>query len=516
MNIRTKLTIIILTSLLATISALVISYITTNSVTHSIKAEKTAFKIEKNITQLLILSQEYVIYPNERNLTQWQSIYDSLEDIIDFSEPHTPDEKILLANIKKHLTTLKQLFEELIKNIHMSRSNTKYNLNQLNSLKEALTGRLLVESQTIIDKSFQFSNIQFKRISSNLTQANWMSAAFIVFLSLTIVFVALLIRKSIVKPIEKLQQEIKLIRDGEFKRKININTHDEIGMLAKAFDEMTINLQKTTISRNKLEQYVTERTEEIYKAKKEAEVANQAKTEFLSSMSHELRTPMNAILGFAQLLEIDDKKNPQSDFKTEYIQNILEAGSHLLVLIDQVLNLSKIESGQIEKSIEAVNLVEIINECISLTQSALKNYPDINIINQITDSTIYLQADRLYLSQVIINLLSNAIKYNNKYGSVIIEIHETDTERLRTCFIDTGKGIAKEKLHLLFQPFERLDFKNGVIEGTGIGLHISKNLIEEMHGNIGVESSIGAGCTFWFELPVSRNNHATPETQIAQ
>ncbi|SEQ40406.1 PAS domain S-box-containing protein [Ectothiorhodospira magna] len=232
-------------------------------------------------------------------------------------------------------------------------------------------------------------------------------------------------------------------------------------------------------------------------AKEEAERASQAKSEFLSSMSHELRTPMNAVLGFAQLLEIDPALTQEQQ---EQVQEILRGGRHLLGLINQVLDLAAVESGRIELSLENVPLEAIMDECITLVRP-LARERQIQIQQDCPPDCVAL-ADPLRLKQIVINLLSNGIKYNRSQG--LLEIRATvspNGHQVMVTVKDTGQGIAPERMKELFQPFNRLDANPLETEGTGIGLAISRRLVETMDGTIEVKSEPGQGSTFMVHLP---------------
>ncbi len=303
----------------------------------------------------------------------------------------------------------------------------------------------------------------------------------------------------------------------------------EIGRLAVAFDAMAESVQARITERERaeeevrqlnleLEQRVASRTAQIEAANNElrqareqaeqaqerADCANRAKSEFLSRMSHELRTPLNSILGFGQLLEMDDL----TPARREAVTHILKGGRHLLGLINEVLDISRIEAGRMSLSPEPVSVGALIRECMELV-SPLAAERHVHLLGAAADDAreVFVTADLQRLKQILLNLLSNAIKFNRQEGTVRCCVQEAPGARMRIKVSDTGPGIPPDRMERLFVPFERLGAEQTGVEGSGLGLALSRHLAEVMGGALGVESEVGTGSAFWVELPLAEPLH---------
>ena len=301
----------------------------------------------------------------------------------------------------------------------------------------------------------------------------------------------------------KLVLREKKVTDYELTARARDGKKTEVSYNATTFYDRDRTLQgvlaiaRDVTERKRNEQALQETNTELASAKSAAEEANLAKSDFLSSMSHELRSPLNAILGFAQLMELASPL--PTDSQKESIAQILQAGWHLLKLINEILDLSVIESGKVSLSTESVSLAEVMSECQAMMEPQAQQL-GISMTFPRFDNPFFVSADRTRLKQIVINLLSNAIKYNKEQGTVVVDCTTSTPGFTRISVKDTGAGLSPEKLAQLFQPFNRLGQEAGGVAGTGIGLVVTKRLAELMGGVLGVESTAGEGSVFWCEL----------------
>jgi PAS domain S-box-containing protein len=263
--------------------------------------------------------------------------------------------------------------------------------------------------------------------------------------------------------------------------------------LRRAHDDLEVKVRERT-------QELREEVAERKSVQDEATRANQAKSEFLSSMSHELRTPLNAILGFAQLLR-DYSDEPLSEEQSIHVEQILDGGKHLLGLINEVLDLSRVEAGRLNMSLESIELTKIVSESLLLVRPQAEERGISLVIGAGIAAARPVRADASRLKQVLLNILSNAVKYNRDNGTVTVDAAASAADTMRVSITDTGLGIPVDKHEEVFRPFLRLGTEASKVEGTGIGLTISRQLIEAMDGKLDFDSTPGAGCTFWLEVP---------------
>jgi protein-histidine pros-kinase len=290
-----------------------------------------------------------------------------------------------------------------------------------------------------------------------------------------------------------------LARDGRWDGEITQTRKNGEQILVESHQIIVRNAGGATEGVLAINRDITERRraeESSEAARREAEEANQAKSDFLSRMSHELRTPLNAILGFSQLLALE----PLTEEQHDSVDHVLSAGRHLLELINEVLDISRIETGRLSLSVEPVAIDEVLRETLDLVRP-LAQEVDINLGEEPREANLYVLADRQRIRQVLLNLLTNATKYNRKAGTVRVSCDSSAEGKLRILVHDTGPGIDAEKISRVFTPFDRLGAEQGDVEGTGLGLALSKALVEAMGGTIGVESAPGLGSTFWVQLP---------------
>ena len=335
-----------------------------------------------------------------------------------------------------------------------------------------------------------------------LKSAIWRTALLLVAFLLLAIATSVLLARRLVRPIESIQAAAARIGSGSLNQRIEVPSNDELGALADEFNRMAAQLEE---SYGGLEQKVEERTRELATAlteldekSRELEAASRHKSEFLANMSHELRTPLNAIIGFSQVLnerlfgEVNEKQ-------AEYLEDILTSANHLLALINDILDLSKVEAGQVELTVAPFSLRDALERGVVMVRERASN-DSVEVALSETPGIDLVSGDERRIRQVIFNLLSNAVKFTPAGGSVDVRATQVNGE-VRVSVADTGPGIAPEDHERIFEEFQQTEAGVGQREGTGLGLALSKRLVELHGGRIWVDSALGEGSTFVFTLP---------------
>jgi signal transduction histidine kinase len=395
-------------------------------------------------------------------------------------------EYFLPGNLNKHL---------------MLRSHTRHE-NKVVNFKKIAFDSSRPERFIAVVMTQQYSNIVSEQSEVLNDIVLW-----VLLLALVAAGIAVVFSIRLTRPIQLMTHAVdEYSQKGSTSKSLPVTYGGEVGVLARSFNTMIQQVEQSQAQlsdmNSNLELIVEARTEDLNTALVEAERANLAKSEFLSRMSHELRTPMNAILGFGQMLELDaeDLNKTQRD----NVKEIIDAGHHLLDLINEVLDLAKIESGNMDITLSEVSVDKVMQQCITLIQP-LAESRHIEITDHVSGKEHMIHVDEMRFKQVMVNLLSNAVKYNSENGRIILDCELTDKQRIRIRVTDSGEGIKEEDITKLFIPFERLDQVNNV-EGAGIGLVITKHLVELMQGGIGIESTLGEGSTFWVEFALTNQS----------
>ena len=335
-----------------------------------------------------------------------------------------------------------------------------------------------------------------------LESAIWRTALLLVAFLLLAIATSVLLARRLVRPIESIQAAAAKIGSGALDQRIETPSHDELGALAEEFNRMAARLEE---SYSHLEQKVQERTRELATAlgelddkSRELEAVSRHKSEFLANMSHELRTPLNAIIGFSQVLR-EQLFGDVNEKQEEYLDDILSSGNHLLALINDILDLSKVEAGQIELEVAPFSLRDALERGVVMVREQATN-DGVQVELSAAPEVDIVTGDERRIRQVIFNLLSNAVKFTPAGGAVDVRGAQVNGE-MRVSVADTGPGIGREDHDRIFEEFQQTDAGAEQGEGTGLGLALSKRLIELHGGRIWVDSELGKGSTFVFTLP---------------
>lgn len=514
----------------------VIQYIYHDVTKNTFKKSRILDQITQSSFQFSLLSREIALHPTEkRPVFQWKIEHTKLGKLLySVQKIQLNDSQEWQSLVYSH-KKLFDLHEKLLKNITISENDIRKDA--FIRQRERINNRIFMEAQSIVSNASKLREINNIAYQEEIVKLRNMGTIFIMSMVVLIFVFALYIAKGIIKGLKILKNGTQKVTDGDMKISVKLNTKDELGDFANDFNIMVAKLSSTMTSKSELENIVKEKTVslhksrlaaisvmedvnhqrimidsinnelkneieirkkteyELVKAKKDADYANKSKSIFLANMSHELRTPLNAIMGFSELLR-KDKKVLQAQKNTLDIIN--KSGNNLLKLINSVLDLAKIETGRIPLEDKPFDLGDIVKESMDLMGERAQSKGLKIELDQSSDFPRFISSDPSKIRQIIINFLSNSVKYTNEGGIKVML--NADANVLHMEVSDTGVGISPDDLKKVFEPFVQVGEASGKT-GTGLGLAITKQFVELLNGEVGVESEVGKGSSFWAKIP---------------
>jgi len=509
MNIKNKLYVSAGISVVLVVALVSMVWVTSGRIAEESKKHQLLMDAYKSVSELDIVTYDYLLHREERMEHQWNIKHDSLGEILDGLA-----EEEGLKSIRADYATLGNLFSQITANYeerqkYIQEGASQEKIDAAIELEERLVAQLLITSHSIITDASKLAEgahteaTEAQRVAANLT------VILMIVLAIAITTSALIIARSISKPLDELTKGAEIIGKGDLEHKVGVRSKDELGQLAAAFNNMTGSLKTITASRDELDREVTERKKAEEDVKRYAEQLEQAnirlqevdrlKSVFLASMSHELRTPLNSIIGFSGII-LQGMTGEVNEEQRKQLTMVKNSANHLLSLINDVLDISKIEAGKVELSLGEFSLDGVVREVVeplSLTASE----KGLEVLTEVPEG-IALFSDKRRIKQVLMNLVSNAVKFTEQ-GSVKIAARVPGDDNLEVRVIDTGIGIKKEDMDKLFQPFQQIDVSlTKKHEGTGLGLHLTKRLVTLLRGDISAKSQYGRGSEFTFTMPL--------------
>jgi len=509
MNIKNKLYVSAGVSIILVVILFSLVLVTSGRIAEENKKHELVDTVRWGVSELDIVTYDYLLHREKRMEQQWNSRYNSLGEIL---EKATEEEELI--SIRAGYAALGDLFSQVTANNEKIQKLTQEGASQEKidtaiGLEERLVAQLLITSHSVITDASRLAEeslievTEAQRITANLT------LILVIMLAITVTTSSLFVARSISKPLDELTKGTEIIGKGDLEHKVEVKSKDELGQLAAAFNNMTESLKQTTASRDELEEEVTVRKQVEEEVKKSVEQLKQAniqlqemdslKSVFLASMSHELRTPLNSIIGFTGviLMGMAGEVNEEQRKQLTVVKN---SASHLLSLINDILDISKIEADKVVLSLEEFSLDSVVREVVE-SVSPMASGKGLELVTELPEGTT-LFSDRRRIKQVLMNLVSNAVKFTDR-GSVRITARVSGDENLEFRVIDTGVGIRKEDMYKLFQPFQQVDISlTKKYEGTGLGLYLTKKLVDILGRDISAKSEYGKGSEFTFIVPL--------------
>ena len=496
MKIKTKFKIIVPLVLSLALLLCGIIFIIVQNMNETMEKSRIANEIVKDVFELDIVSHDYVMYHEERAKTQWQLKHDSVVVLLTQASEKFEDleEQTIVTNLFKNHESIDSIFSQLVSNYEKEDRSEEESAAFL-ELEERLTSQLMVNTQSMVSGASQLGAITRADVVTTQQRINLLATSFIVLMSAVIAIILFGISRGVLKPITQFRDVTEIIAKGDLNHKIEITKRDEIGDLAKSFETMRLNLKK---SYGELEAKVAERTEELSQANIRLKGLDKLKSMFLASMSHELRTPLNSIIGFTGIM-LQGVAGEITEEQRKQLTMVKNSANHLLALINDVIDVSKIEAGKVELHIEEFNLSNIVQEIKdSFKVAAEKKGLELSLE---MPENLAIKSDELRMKQVLINFVSNALKFTDK-GKVEMKVAKEDG-KVEVSVRDTGIGIKKEHMGMLFRAFGQTPTEGRPKrEGTGLGLYLSKKVVDLLGGEIKAESELGKGSVFTFTLPL--------------
>lgn len=492
MRVATKINLAILSTVLCAVVLVAGNLYVVSEQSKALELADRAQKITRLSSTLLVLAQEYVLFKSPLVAQSWFMTQEELQVVIQstVSAAVAPQE---LSKIQNSLAELKPIFNELSTHTVPSKNN----IDLIEPKQSLIIERLIAETQVISELGYRWA------AQVNLSQAdNLRGIAFLGSVGsgtfvLVIALLVVLMRTGVLNPLSKLKQTADLIRNGNEDAVCQVNTNDELGDVSRAVNQMAQNL--------------AHKNKSLGHAKKQVELASQAKTEFLSNMSHEIRTPLNGIVGLIYLL----KDSSVSSSQKLLLESLEKTSQNLIDLVSDVLDISKIEAGSMELESRSFSMLEFIDKLSGIMTGAAANKPIELVIDPASDLPHVLVGDELRFRQIVMNLVGNAIKFTQQghvHLSLCVVSNKAEVCRLRVEVLDTGVGISPLEQANLFRQFHQASSSIArEFGGSGLGLSLVKKLVELMNGDFGFNSQQGQGSTFWVELEFS-----APATQVSQ
>ncbi len=503
MNIKNKLYISAGISIVLVVALVSMVLVTSGRIAEENKKHQLLMDVYESVSELDIVTYDYLLHREERMEHQWNMKHDSLGEILD----GLAEEEGLLP-IRADYTALGNLFSQITANSKkiqglIQEGASQKEIDAATGLEERLVAQLLITSHSIITDASRLAEearteaTEAQRLAANLT------LILLIILAVTVTTSSLLVARSISKPLTRLADYSRKVGEGEYTADIEIKGKDEVASVASDVKSMVGQLQR---HREHLEELVEERTSDLEGKTIELEQTNislqevdRLKSVFLASMSHELRTPLNSIIGFTGII-LQGMSGEVNEEQRKQLTMVKNSASHLLSLINDVLDISRIEAGRVELSLEEFRLDDLVREVVE-SFSPMASEKDLELMTEVSEGTT-LFSDKRRVKQVLMNLVSNAVKFTEQ-GSVKIAARVPGGDNLEVRVIDTGVGIKEEDMNKLFLPFQQVGIS--LIkkhEGTGLGLYLSKKLAGFLGGDISAKSEYGKGSEFTFTIPL--------------